>query len=130
MPKRRANGEGTIRKRKDGRWEGRYTAGHDPETGKAISKNVLGHSQAEVLEKLKDAIALSAKTSTSKYSDYTVGQWAQTWYDEYAKPNVRESTALYYKNYIDNHIVRAPIRGKVNPLSKRQARGFMPVVNG
>ena len=29
-----------------------------------------------------------------------------------------------------NHVVCAPIRGKVNPLSKRQARGFMPVVNG
>ena len=27
MPKKRANGEGSIRKRKDGRWEGRYTAG-------------------------------------------------------------------------------------------------------
>ena len=38
MPKRRANGEGNIRKRKDGRWEGRYTVGHDPETGKAIIK--------------------------------------------------------------------------------------------
>ena len=33
--KRRANGEGSIRKRSDGRWEGRYTAGHD-ENGKAI----------------------------------------------------------------------------------------------
>ena len=40
MPKRRANGEGNIRKRKHGRWEGRYTVGHDPETGKAIIKNV------------------------------------------------------------------------------------------
>ena len=29
-----------------------------------------------------------------------------------------------------NHFVSAPIRGRVNPLSKRQARGFMPVVNG
>ena len=37
MAKRRANGEGNLRKRKDGRWEGRYTAGHDPETGKAMS---------------------------------------------------------------------------------------------
>lgn len=26
MPKKRANGEDSIRKRKDGRWEGRYTA--------------------------------------------------------------------------------------------------------
>ena len=41
MAKRRANGEGNLRKRKDGRWEGRYTAGHDPETGKAIYRNVL-----------------------------------------------------------------------------------------
>ena len=50
MPKRRANGEGNIRKRKDGRWEGRYTVGHDPETGKAIIKNVLGKTQAAVKE--------------------------------------------------------------------------------
>ena len=56
MPKRRANGEGNIRKRKDGRWEGRYTVGHDPETGKAIIKNVLGKTQTEVKEKLKKAI--------------------------------------------------------------------------
>ena len=46
MPKRRANGEGNIRKRKDGRWEGRYTAGYDPESGKRIIKNVLGKTQA------------------------------------------------------------------------------------
>ena len=29
--------------RKDGRWEGRYTAGYDSKTGKRIIKNVLGH---------------------------------------------------------------------------------------
>ena len=52
MAKKRANGEGNIRKRKDGRWEGRYTAGHDA-NGKAIYKNVLGKTQAEVKEKLK-----------------------------------------------------------------------------
>lgn len=33
MAKKRANGEGSIRKRKDGRWEGRYTAGYDAKTG-------------------------------------------------------------------------------------------------
>ena len=56
MAKKRANGEGNIRKRKDGRWEGRYTAGHDPETGKPIYKNVLGRTQAEARAKLKQAI--------------------------------------------------------------------------
>ena len=53
MAKRRSNGEGNIRKRKDGRWEGRYTAGFDPDTGKRITRNVLGKSQAEVKQKLK-----------------------------------------------------------------------------
>ena len=66
MPKRRANGEGNIRKRKDGRWEGRYTVGHDPETGKAIIKNVLGKTQAEVKEKLKVAISESQRLDVSK----------------------------------------------------------------
>ena len=47
MAKRRANGEGNLRKQKDGRWEGRYTAGRAPETGRAIYKNVLGKTQAE-----------------------------------------------------------------------------------
>ena len=59
MAKKRANGEGNIRKRKDGRWEGRYTAGRDPETGKAIYKNVLAKTQkirpfhSEKLQKCK-----------------------------------------------------------------------------
>ncbi len=36
MAKKRANGEGSIRRRKGGRWEDRYTAGRDPQTGKRI----------------------------------------------------------------------------------------------
>ena len=70
MPKRRANGEGNIRKRKDGRWEGRYTAGYDPETGKRIIKNVLGKTQAEVKEKLKAAISESQRLDVSKAGNY------------------------------------------------------------
>ena len=31
MAKKRANGEGNIRKRKDGRWEGRYTMFESPD---------------------------------------------------------------------------------------------------
>ena len=74
MAKRRANGEGSLRKRKDGRWEGRYTAGTDPVTGKAIIKNVLGKTQAEVKEKLKKAIAESENLDTdfTEYNDVLV----------------------------------------------------------
>ena len=47
MGKKRANGEGSIRKPKDGRWEMRYTAGYDPETGMQTIRNVPGKTQAE-----------------------------------------------------------------------------------
>ena len=44
MAKRRANGEGNIRKRKDGRWEGRYTTGtdHGPAKGRIGTAAVVG----------------------------------------------------------------------------------------
>ena len=115
MPKRRANGEGNIRKRKDGRWEGRYTVGHDPETGKAIIKNVLGKTQAEVKEKLKTAISESRKLDVSKAGTYTVSSWVKTWYEVYAEPRIRPNTKAYYTNYIENHII--PGIGDV-PLDK------------
>ena len=75
MAKKRANGEGNIRKRKDGRWEGRYTAGHDPVTGKQIFKNVLGKTQAEVKEKLAKALVEAGQVDFTKSGQYTVGTW-------------------------------------------------------
>ena len=104
MAKKRANGEGSIRKRKDGRWEGRYTAGHDPETGKAIYKNVLGRSQAEVKEKLKQAIGETRALDITKAGKYTVGEWMEVWFQDYAKIKVRPSSHQTYQGYIHNHI--------------------------
>ncbi|MBM6897880.1 site-specific integrase [Pseudoflavonifractor capillosus] len=104
MAKKRANGEGSIRKRKDGRWEGRYTAGHDPETGKAIYKNVLGRSQAEVKEKLKQAIREAQALDITKAGKYTVGEWMEVWFHDYAKIKVRPSSHQTYQGYIQNHI--------------------------
>lgn len=92
MAKKRANGEGSIRKRKDGRWEGRYTAGHDPNTGKAIYKNVLGKTQSEVKEKLKKAIADSQQLDVTRATTYTVRTWIKLWYEVYAEPRLREKT--------------------------------------
>ena len=51
MAKKRANGEGNIHKRADGRWEGRYTAGYHPESGKRIIKNVLGKTPMSLNER-------------------------------------------------------------------------------
>ena len=111
MAKRRANGEGNLRKRKDGRWEGRYTAGRDPDTGKAIYKNVLGKTQAEVKAKLKQAIEEAKGLDAAKVGRYTVGQWMEVWFEHYAKVKVRPSSHQTYRGYIDNHI--KPNIGKI-----------------
>ena len=95
MPKRRANGEGNIRKRKDGRWEGRYTVGRDPETGKAIIKNVLGKTQAEVKEKLKKAIEENVGIDYGRAKTYTVGNWLEVWYENYAKIKMRHISVQF-----------------------------------
>ena len=115
MAKRRANGEGNIRKRSDGRWEGRYTAGRNPETGKVIYKNVLGKTQAEVKAKLKAAIEESANLDMLKAEQYTTGQWMDVWFENCTKIKVRPSSHQTYRGYIDNHI--KPNIGDV-PLNK------------
>ena len=115
MAKKRANGEGNIRKRKDGRWEGRFTAGHDPATGKQIFKNVLGKTQAEVKEKLKKALVEAGQVDFAKSGKYTVGAWMDEWFENVAKIKVRPSSHQTYKGYIDNHI--KPNIGNI-PLEK------------
>ena len=89
MAKRRANGEGNIRKRSDGRWEGRYTVGRDPNTGKVIYKNVLAKTQKDCKEKLKRAIEENAKVDSIRAGQYTVGQWMDVWFENCAKIKVR-----------------------------------------
>ena len=119
MAKKRANGEGNIRKRKDGRWEGRYTAGYDEKTGKRLIKNVLGKTQAEVKEKLAKAVAEAETVDVCRADEYTLGTWLQTWYELYAKPHLRFSTAEYYRRGIELHIV--PRIGDI-PLKKLTGR--------
>ncbi len=115
MAKRRANGEGNIRKRSDGRWEGRYTSGRDPDTGKVIYKNVLAKTQKECKEKLKRAIEENAKVDAIRAEQYTVGRWMDVWFENCAKIKVRPSSHKTYQGYIDNHI--KPSIGKI-PLGK------------
>ena len=119
MAKKRANGEGNIRKRKDGRWEGRYTAGYDEKTGKRLIKNVLGKTQAEVKEELAKAVAEAETVDVRRADEYTIGTWLQTWYELYAKPHLRFSTAEYYRRGIELHIT--PRIGDI-PLKKLTGR--------
>ena len=55
MSKRRPSGDGMVRKREDGRWEGRIVTGHK-ENGDPIFQYVLALTQKELLEKLHQSI--------------------------------------------------------------------------
>ena len=119
MAKKRANGEGNIRKRKDGRWEGRYTAGYHPETGKRIIKNVLGKTQAECKAKLAVAIDAAKVIDISRVDEYTVATWLRSWYELYAKPNVRVATADRYHLMIETYTIPRIGHIKLSKLSTR-----------
>ena len=107
MAKKRANGEGSIRRRSNGRWEGRYTAGIDPATGKAMQKSVSAKTQAECRERLRQAIRDSQGLTIDHTGDYTVAEWCRLWYETYSKPNLRFSTADSYKVILEKHIIPA-----------------------
>ena len=100
MVKKRANGEGNIRKRADVRWEGRYTAGNQHDTGKRIIKHVLGNQQAECKAKLKKAIEESPSLDIGRADEYTVAAWLRTWVELYSKLHIRPSTMNYYHRNI------------------------------
>ena len=118
---RRVAGEGNIRKRADGRWEGRYVAGHDAE-GKPIRKNVLGKTQAEVKEKLKAALEECQRLDVSRADDFMVESWMRLWYETYSKPNIREATQERYWNHIQYHIIPEIGSIKLNKLGGRQVQ--------
>ena len=107
MAKKRANGEGSIRRKPNGRWEGRYTLGIDPATGRAIQKSVSAKTRAECKEKLAKAIRDNRGIPVNHNEDYTVAEWCRLWFETYSKPVIRPNTAKTYENMIENHIVPA-----------------------
>ena len=119
MSKRRANGEGNLRKRSDGRWEGRYTAGYDPNTGKRIIKNVLGKTQAEAKAKLAAALQECEALDVTRTEEYTVSTWLKSWYELYAKPNIRTATADRYRLMIETYTIPRIGKIKLKKLTSR-----------
>lgn len=55
MAKRRPSGDGMVRKREDGRWEGRIVVGHK-KNGAPIFQHAYAHTQKELTEKLHQNI--------------------------------------------------------------------------
>ena len=75
---RRLKGEGTVRKRQDGRWEGRYTDQYDKKR-----KSVYGRTQKEVVEKLRTAMYRSNNREYILKNGIPLYEWANIWLDTY-----------------------------------------------
>lgn len=105
MAKRRANGEGSITKRKDGRWQASALIGWDAKKNQPKRVYFYGKTQAEVKRKLQDAIHKHEREGGYiEPSRLYFGEWLDIWYNEYAKTNLRPTTWDNYGRWINNHI--------------------------
>ena len=115
MGKRRKKGEGSVRQRKDGRWEGRVVIGYD-EKGLPRTKNVLAKTKRECQEKLKQLRETVTGSKTEKVRpEMPFGEWLDFWYQNYVKPQIRPTTQANYEAKIYQHII--PELGKI-PLNQ------------
>ena len=103
MAKRRPSGDGMVRKRDDGRWEGRIVVGHK-ENGDSIFHYVSARTQKELLEKLHRSIDEYDGAELTEDSRMTLGEWLDIWLGECAEPAVRPTTIKGYRSYVERNI--------------------------
>jgi integrase len=103
MPRRNAQGAGTIRQRKDGKWEARYTVGRDPGTGKQKQKSIYADTQKEALKRLRQIQNDIENSVYVEPSKLTVGAWLDIWAAEYLG-GVKPATKAGYEGNISKHI--------------------------
>ena len=115
---KRNNGMGTLRKRKDGRWEGRFNAGVD-ENGKKQVKCILAKTKTECNEKLEKAIKeyeeaqlILNRCAFLNNANPTLEEWYEIWMESFCKASVKEYTANGYKQYFNAKII--PKIGNIN----------------
>ncbi len=99
----RGNGEGTIVKRKDGRWMGAVTIGINPKTGNPKRKYIYGDTRKEVAREMTE---IKHKLMTGTYiepSNMKLSEWLDKWI-EGRKSSLAFSTYSNYKTMIKNHL--------------------------
>lgn len=109
-----------IRKRKDGRWEGRYILSYS-DTGKAVYHSIYGKTYAEVKEKLKQhKVCHDKKICTQMTMQELFVEWLNM-----KQGSVKESTYVKYYGVIYRHFIPY-FRGlKAFCLSNENIQGFI-----
>ena len=105
MARKRKAGDGTVRQRKDGRWEGRVVIGYD-DNGYPKTKNVLAKTKKECLEKLQKLKEECGRQTPARVRpDMPFGDWLKYWYENHSKPKIRPTTQKTYEDRIRLHIL-------------------------
>ena len=107
MAKRGANGGGTIRQRKDGRWEARITIGTNPGTGKPIRRSIYGDTQAAVRKEMTALLRELDRDTYQAPNKITVAAWMAEWLTTFCVNKVKPLTYQSYQAIIKNHIIPA-----------------------
>ena len=103
MAKRRPSGDGMVRKRDDGRWEGRIVVGHK-DNGDSIFHYVSAKTQKALLEKLHKSIDEYDGAELTEDSRMTLGEWLDIWLADYKEGTIRPSTMKSYRQFTDCYI--------------------------
>ena len=101
--KRRPQGDGTIRKRSDGRWEARIIIGHKND-GTPMYKSAFAKTQKSALKELHHLIELYRDVDLTEDCRMTLGEWLDKWIDEYMIFPIRESTLDSYRAMVKNQV--------------------------
>lgn len=104
---RRANNEGSIFQRKDGRWVGAATTGYDSE-GKIIRKFIYGKSRMEVADKLTE-LTNRIESNNFDYVDKNnmarlMSEWLLVFKKNQVSPRTFEGVFSKYKIHIEPKI--------------------------
>lgn len=123
MPRKGEN----IRKRKDGRWEGRYVKKRV--NGKSVQGSVFGKTYSEVKEKLIRAKAAAAEAAKSQEQiqaearNETFGEIAEEWY-EASLPTLKISSAAKYRNILNKQLLPEFSSKKITEISREDISSF------
>ena len=96
---RRGIGECTVRKRADGRWEGRYK---DVVTNK--KKSVYAKTQKEVLAIIKEKMIEYNIGSNKAFATLDMKNWVKVWLEKY-NVHIKPLTRLSYERITNTHII-------------------------
>ena len=103
MGKRCPSGDGMVRKREDGRWEGRIVVGHKG-NGDSIFRYIYADTQKELTTKLRQNIDAFQGVELTEQSKMTLAQWLDEWLEKHMTGTVRPGTLEGYRKDMDNHV--------------------------